>query len=96
MVRPPVTKVTAALFLTLALALAAVPSQAAGFSPERGFPPERSISWEQLATRLFGWFLKSSACIDPNGRCVAAPAPPEHVTTLCFDSCAGIDPNGHQ
>ena len=77
MFRAHVTKVTAVLLLTLALGVVSAPVRAAGFSSER---PSR---WEQLAESFFGWLLKYSGCIDPNGG-----------ASLSLDDSSMIDPNG--
>ena len=61
MFRSHAIRVTAVLLLTLALGAIAVPAQAAGFSSER------ASRWEQLSELFFGWLLKYSGCIDPNG-----------------------------
>ncbi len=89
MFRAHVNKVTAVLLLTLALGVVSVPAQAAGFSSER---PSR---WEQLVESLFGWLLKSTGMIDPNGK-AGSPAPPAGAAALCLDTTGCIDPNGRQ
>jgi hypothetical protein len=98
MFRSHITKITAALLLALALSLASVPARAAGFAAER------SSAWAQLAERLFGWLMKYSGCIDPNGGAPSCPgissiapdAKPGSAApaTLCLDSSQCIDPNG--
>jgi hypothetical protein len=105
MFRAHVTKVSAVLLLTLALGAISAPAQAAGFSSEG---PSR---WEQLAQSFFGWLLKYSACIDPNGGAAlslddsgmidpngkaAAIASPAGAATLCLDTSSCIEPNGRQ
>jgi hypothetical protein len=61
MFRAHVTKVSAVFLLTLTLGAVSTPARAAGFSSEG---PSR---WEQLAQSFFGWLMKTTACIDPNG-----------------------------
>ena len=85
MFRPHVTKVIAVLALTLALGLVSVPARAAGFAAGR------SSAWVELAGRLFGWLLKSSGYIDPNGGAPSCPG-----STLSSDDSGYIDPNGRK
>lgn len=87
MFRAHVTKVTAVLLLTLALGVVSAPAQAAGFSSER---PSR---WEQLVESFFGWLLKSTGMIDPNGKAEATTSP-AGAAALSLDDSSMIDPNG--
>ncbi|HEX3530776.1 MAG TPA: hypothetical protein VH988_27240 [Thermoanaerobaculia bacterium] len=95
MFRSHVTRATAILLLTLALGAVAVPAQAAGFSPES------SSRWEQLAEVFFGWILKTTGCIDPNGGgglCSAfstgLPFGKAGTAALCLDTSSCINPDG--
>lgn len=87
MFRSHVIRVTAVLLLTLALGALAVPAQAAGFSPER------SSRWEQLAEVFFGWILKTSSCIEPNGG-AALCRPGGNASSAGLKDSSMIDPNG--